>query len=59
VTALIDGEIDLEEAIRRLATRTRRYAKRQRTWMRKLPALVPLDASPPPAAVAAEVASLL
>ncbi|HEU0194449.1 MAG TPA: tRNA (adenosine(37)-N6)-dimethylallyltransferase MiaA [Gaiellales bacterium] len=59
VTALIDGEIDLEEAIRRLDTRTRRYAKRQRTWMRKLPALVPLDASPPPAAVAAEVASLL
>jgi tRNA dimethylallyltransferase len=57
VTALVDGRIDREEAIRRLDTRTRRYAKRQRTWMRKLPSLAPLDASRPPAELAAEIAS--
>jgi tRNA dimethylallyltransferase len=59
VTAVIEGRIDREEAIRRLDTRTRRYAKRQRTWMRKLPSLQPLDASRPPAEVAAEIASRL
>ena len=41
VTALLAGEIDREEAIRRLDARTRRYAKRQRVWMRRLPGLVP------------------
>jgi tRNA dimethylallyltransferase len=59
VTAVIEGRIDREEAIRRLDTRTRRYARRQRTWMRKLPSLHPLDASRPPAEVAAEIASQL
>ena len=59
VTALIGGEINREEAIRRLDSRTRRYAKRQRTWMRKLPGLRPIDASQRPAAMSAEIASLL
>ena len=59
VTALLDGEIDEAEAIRRLETRTRRYAKRQRTWMRRLPGLHPVAAGAAPAEVAAAVAALL
>jgi tRNA dimethylallyltransferase len=59
VTALLAGRIDRDEAIRRLDTRTRRYAKRQRTWMRKLPSVVALDASRPAAELAAEIASQL
>jgi tRNA dimethylallyltransferase len=45
VTALLAGEIDREEAIRRLDARTRRYAKRQRVWMRRLPGLVPVSSA--------------
>ena len=45
VTALLAGEIDQEEAIRRLAARTRQYAKRQRVWMRRLPGLVPVSSA--------------
>ena len=37
VQALLDGEIDRAEAMRRMTLRTRQYAKRQRTWMRRLP----------------------
>lgn len=43
VAALLDGEIDEEEAIRRLDTRTRQYAKRQRVWMRRLPDVQPVS----------------
>jgi tRNA dimethylallyltransferase len=39
ITALLQGEIDREEASRRLDVRTRQYAKRQRVWMRRLPGL--------------------
>jgi tRNA dimethylallyltransferase len=39
VIALLRGEIDRNEAIARLDARTRRYAKRQRVWMRRLPSL--------------------
>jgi tRNA dimethylallyltransferase len=45
VTALLAGEIDRDEAIRRLDARTRRYAKRQRVWMRRLPGLVPVSSA--------------
>jgi tRNA dimethylallyltransferase len=45
VAALLAGEIDREEAIRRLDARTRRYAKRQRVWMRRLPGLVPVSSA--------------
>jgi tRNA dimethylallyltransferase len=45
VAALRCGAIDREEAIRRLTVRTRRYARRQRTWMRRIPDLIPIDAS--------------
>ena len=40
VQALLDGEINRDEAMRRMTLRTRQYAKRQRTWMRRLPGLV-------------------
>jgi tRNA dimethylallyltransferase len=43
VTALLDGAIDEAEAIRRLDTRTRQYAKRQRVWMRRLPDIEPVS----------------
>ena len=59
VSALLDGEIDRAEAITRLAVRTRRYAKRQRTWMRRLATVHLLDATRDPAANAALVEGLL
>lgn len=59
VSALLAGEIDRETAIGRLDTRTRRYAKRQRTWMRRLPGLVWVDALRAPEAIAAELAERL
>jgi tRNA dimethylallyltransferase len=42
--AVLDGELTLEEATARMKARTRRLARRQLTWMRKLPAaaLVPV-----------------
>jgi tRNA dimethylallyltransferase len=45
VRALLAGEIDRDEAIARLDARTRRYAKRQRVWMRRLPDLIPAGSS--------------
>jgi tRNA dimethylallyltransferase len=56
VSALLAGEIDRDEAIRRLETRTRRYAKRQRTWMRRLPDVRTVDAARDPRAVAGDIA---
>ena len=58
VTALLAGEIDREEASRRVEARTRRYAKRQRTWMRRLPGVQVVEAGRDPRAVAAEIAGL-
>lgn len=56
VTALLAGEIDAAEARRRLETRTRQYAKRQRTWMRRLPDVRFVDADRAPAAIAGDIA---
>lgn len=53
VTALIAGEIDEEECIRRLVVRTRQYARRQETWMRRLPQVELVDAPAPAAALLA------
>jgi tRNA dimethylallyltransferase len=58
VTALLAGEIDRAEASRRVEARTRRYAKRQRTWMRRLPGLHVVEAARDPGAVAADIAGL-
>jgi tRNA dimethylallyltransferase len=59
VTDLLEGRIDRAEAERRLAVRTRRYAKRQRTWMRRLPGLRLVDADRDAAAVAAGIDEVL
>ena len=58
--AVLDGELALDEAAARMKARTRALARRQLTWMRKLPeaAAVPADGRPP-AAVAADVHHLL
>ena len=56
VTALLGGGITLDEAIRRMETRTRRYAKRQRTWMRRLPEVRVVDATRDAGAVAGDIA---
>ena len=56
VTALLAGEIDEAEARRRLEARTRQYAKRQRTWMRRLPDVRFVDADRRPAAIAGDIA---
>ena len=42
VRALLRGEIGRDEAIRRLIVRTKQYARRQRTWMRRVPGLMPV-----------------
>ena len=44
-----------DEAQKRLAQRTRRYAAYQRKWMRRIPGLVSLDADRPPGEVADEI----
>ena len=59
VTALLAGEIDRDEAIRRLTVRTRQYARRQRTWMRRIPDLTPIDASAGAARTASVMLALL
>ena len=52
--ALLDGDVDA------MKTQTRRYAKRQLTWMRKLPDVTPIDVTGrEPADVAAELHAAL
>jgi tRNA dimethylallyltransferase len=55
VTDLLEGRIDRSEAQRRLAVRTRRYAKRQRTWMRRVPGLRLVAGDRDAATVAADI----
>ncbi len=58
--AVLDGELALAEAAARMKARTRALARRQLTWMRKLPDAVRVPASGrPPAAVAADVLRLV
>jgi tRNA dimethylallyltransferase len=42
ITAHLRGEIDRDECERRIVTRTRRYARRQEAWARRLPGRVVL-----------------
>ncbi len=55
------GEYGEEEAVRRLAGATRRFARRQLTWWRKEPRIEWIDLAPgtPPEATAEEIAVLL
>ena len=58
--AVLDGELALPEAAARMKARTRALARRQLTWMRKLPDAARVPASGrPPAAVAADVLRLV
>jgi tRNA dimethylallyltransferase len=59
VTDLLAGRIDAAETERRLVVRTRRYAKRQRTWMRRLPGLEGVAGDRAAAVVAAGIAEAL
>jgi tRNA dimethylallyltransferase len=52
-------ELPREEAIEAIVIRTRRYAAHQRKWMRRIPDLVRVDASRPPAKVAQEIVTRL
>jgi tRNA dimethylallyltransferase len=59
VTALLHGEIDRATAEERLNARTRQYARRQETWLRRLPGVHAVDGTLPPAEAAARIAALL
>ena len=60
LSGVLDGELALDAAAARMKTRTRALARRQLTWMRKLPAAAAVPAAGrPPAAVAADVYHLL
>ena len=59
VRALSEGEISRAECERRLATRTRQFAKRQDTWRRRLEHAELVDANRPAAAVADDIAQRL
>lgn len=45
ISAYLDGDATQEQTVDRLAAATRRYARRQLTWMRKVPDAVIIDAS--------------
>ena len=53
------AELPPDEARRSIVVRNRQYAAYQRKWMRRIPRLVRVDATRPPAEVAAEIARLL
>ena len=58
--AVLDGELALEEAAARMKSRTRALARRQLTWLRKLPDAAKVPATGrPPAAVAQDVLRLV
>jgi tRNA dimethylallyltransferase len=53
------AELPRDEAIEAIVVLTRRYAAYQRKWMRRIPCLVPVDASRPPREVAQEIVDRL
>jgi tRNA dimethylallyltransferase len=59
LSAVLDGELSLQEAAARMKARTRALARRQLTWLRKLPAAAQVAADGrPPEAVAEDVLAL-
>jgi tRNA dimethylallyltransferase len=52
------ASLPAEEAFERLVARTRRYARYQRKWMRRIPGIVLVDGERAPEVVAAEVVML-
>lgn len=60
LSAVLDGELALSEAATRMKTRTRALARRQITWLRKLPDAAQVEtAGRAPAEVAAEILARL
>ncbi|MCX6364430.1 MAG: tRNA (adenosine(37)-N6)-dimethylallyltransferase MiaA [Actinobacteria bacterium] len=60
LSAVLDGDLSLEQAAARMKSRTRALARRQLTWLRKLPAAAQVPAAGrPPEAVAAEVLAVV
>ena len=53
------AELPDDEVAAALATASRRLARYQRKWLRRIPGLVPVDADRPPGAVADDLISLL
>jgi tRNA dimethylallyltransferase len=53
------AELSQSDAMDALIRRTTRYAAYQRKWMRRIPGLIPLDASRPPEVVAERVVRIL
>ena len=51
-------ELPREEAVERIAARTRRLAAYQRKWMRRMPGLVSVRADRPPEETAAAIVDL-
>jgi tRNA dimethylallyltransferase len=47
VLAMLDGEIDLDQAVRETVQATRRFVRRQRTWFRRDPTVMWLDGDDP------------
>lgn len=45
IVAYLEGQVTLSEAVDRVKTATRRYAKRQMTWFRREPGVVWVDAT--------------
>lgn len=58
VLASLRNDLDPERARGEIVRNTRQYAKRQRTWFRREPGIVWLDAAPGPLAVAGRIATL-
>ena len=50
--------LPLEDAIERSVSRTRRLARYQRKWLRRMPGVVTLDANRPPEEIAADIVAL-
>jgi len=60
LSAVLDGELSLDEAAARMKARTRALVRRQLTWMRKLPAAARTPAAGrPPEAVAESILALV
>jgi tRNA A37 N6-isopentenylltransferase MiaA len=56
VMGLVDfAELPAEEAVEALVANNRRLARYQRKWMRRIPALIALDANRDPGEIAAEI----
>jgi tRNA A37 N6-isopentenylltransferase MiaA len=52
------ANLERDEAVAALITRTRRYAAYQRKWMRRVPGIVMVDGDRPPGVIADDIVAL-